>query len=42
VSSADAVIKQLEASFATTVSVVTMDLQTPNGHGRVYLMREKP
>jgi len=42
VSSADAVIKQLEASFATIVPVVTMDLQTPNGPGRVYLMREKP
>jgi hypothetical protein len=42
VSSADAVIKQLGASFATTVSVVTMDLQTPTGPGRVYLMRDKP
>jgi membrane-associated protease RseP (regulator of RpoE activity) len=42
VSSADAVIKQLEASFATVVAVVTMDLQTPTGPGRVYLMREKP
>jgi hypothetical protein len=42
VSSADAVIKQLEASFATIVPVVTLDLQTPNGPGRVYLMREKP
>ena len=39
-SSADAVIKQLEASFATVVPVVTMDLQTPTGPGRVYLMRE--
>jgi hypothetical protein len=41
VSSADAAIKELQASFDSDAGVVTLDLQTPDGPGRVYLMREK-
>ncbi len=41
VSSADAAIQELESTFGSDAGVVTLDLQTPNGPGRVYLMREK-
>jgi len=41
VSSADAAIRELQSSFGSDAGVVTLDLQTPNGPGRVYLMREK-
>jgi hypothetical protein len=42
VSSADAAIRELQSSFGSEEGVVTLDLQTPNGPGRVYLMRQKP
>jgi hypothetical protein len=42
VSSADAAIQQLQSSFGSDAGVVTLDLQTPSGPGRVYLMRQKP
>ena len=41
VSSADAAIQELQSAFGSDAGVVTLDLQTPNGPGRVYLMREK-
>ena len=41
VSSADAAIRELQSAFGSEAGVVTLDLQTPNGPGRVYLMREK-
>ena len=41
VSSADAAIQELQSAFGSEAGVVTLDLQTPNGPGRVYLMREK-
>jgi predicted lipid-binding transport protein (Tim44 family) len=41
VSSADAAIEELQSAFGSEAGVVTLDLQTPNGPGRVYLMREK-
>jgi len=40
VSSADAAIQELQSSFGSDAGVVTLDLQTPTGPGRVYLMRE--
>jgi hypothetical protein len=42
VSSADAAIEELQSAFGSNAGVVTLDLQTPNGPGRVYLMRQKP
>jgi hypothetical protein len=42
VSSADAAIRELESSFGSEAGVVTLDVQTPTGPGRVYLMRQKP
>jgi hypothetical protein len=42
VSSADVAIQELQSSFGSDAGVVTLDLQTPTGPGRVYLMRQKP
>jgi hypothetical protein len=42
VSSASDAIEQLKRSMAESRGVVTLDLKTPNGPGRVYLMPPKP
>ncbi len=39
VTTADAAIKRLQSVFASDAGIVTLDVNTPNGPGRVYLMR---
>lgn len=41
VSSADQAIRELQSAFASSAGVVTLDVKTPTGSGRVYLMSER-
>ena len=41
VSSADHAIRELQSAFASSAGVVTLDVKTPTGPGRVYLMSER-
>jgi hypothetical protein len=41
VTSADAAIKRLQSVFAGDAGVVILDIKTPTGAGRVYLMRNR-
>ena len=41
VSSADQAIRELQSAFASSAGVVTLDVKTPTGPGRVYLMSER-
>jgi hypothetical protein len=41
VSSADQAISELQSAFASSAGVVTLDVKTPAGPGRVYLMSER-
>jgi hypothetical protein len=41
VSSADQAIHELQSAIASSAGAVTLDLQTPTGPGRVYLMGQR-
>jgi hypothetical protein len=41
VSSAEQAIRELQSAFASSAGVVTLDVKTPSGPGRVYLMSER-